>query len=196
MPDEPTKAEGELPKVTPKANGFAWTEESIQAAIDVAADELTVDEIAEKAGVVRKTLFNWRKNPEFSAQVEEYVSEIKTAIRRRGIAVLERRVGFLQNRHDKMCRVIEARAADPEMKKAAGGDTGLLVRRYKSVGSGANAEIVEEFEVDTGILKELREHEQQAAKELGQWTDRQDHTTGGKPFIIKTLRGVTADALK
>jgi hypothetical protein len=31
---------------------------------------------------------------------------------------------------------------------------------------------VEEYQVDTGLLKELREHEKQAAQELGQWSEK------------------------
>lgn len=72
-----------------------------------------------------------------------------------------------------MKQVIDERAIDPEMMKAAGGSTGLLVRKLKQIGSGENAELVEEFEVDTGLLKEMREHEKQAAQELGQWVERQ-----------------------
>jgi hypothetical protein len=32
--------------------------------------------------------------------------------------------------------------------------------------------VVEEYEVDTGLLKALLDHEKQAAQELGQWSEK------------------------
>jgi hypothetical protein len=60
------------------------------------------------------------------------------------------------------------------MASVPGGATGLLVRRVKRIGTGPSAGAVEEFAVDTRILRELRAHEQQAARELGQWIGRSD----------------------
>jgi hypothetical protein len=54
------------------------------------------------------------------------------------------------------------------MKDAPGGTTGLLVRKVKKVGRGANAQFAECFELDTGILNQLRALEAQAALDLGQ----------------------------
>jgi hypothetical protein len=53
-----------------------------------------------------------------------------------------------------------------------GADKGLLARSYKQLGSGEDATIVEEYAVDGVLLKELREHEKQAAQELGQWSEK------------------------
>lgn len=47
--------------------------------------------------------------------------------------------------------------------------TGLVLVSSRSVGSGANARIVEEYGLDTVLLRELRDLEEQAARELGQW---------------------------
>jgi hypothetical protein len=58
------------------------------------------------------------------------------------------------------------------MVAVPGAETGLLTRTYKQIGSGEGAEKVEEYQVETGLLKELREHEKQAAQELGQWADK------------------------
>jgi cell pole-organizing protein PopZ len=115
-----------------------------------------------------------------NAQVRARVQEIHAAISERltdcSIRQVDARVRALQDRWDKMNRIIAARSADPDIRKAPGGETGLLVRTLKQLGRGETAEIVEEFELDTGLLKELREHEKQAAQELGQWTDRTEHT--------------------
>lgn len=42
------------------------------------------------------------------------------------------------------------------------------------------SEMVYEYELDGKLLAELRAHEEQAAKELGQWTERKDLTSDGK----------------
>jgi hypothetical protein len=55
-----------------------------------------------------------------------------------------------------------------------GASTALLVRRERSVGSGQNQKFVAEYKVDTGLLRELRKLEKQAAIELGQWTEKRD----------------------
>jgi hypothetical protein len=53
-----------------------------------------------------------------------------------------------------------------EFSETAGGKTGLLCRDVK--GKDASQEI---FKVDIGLLAELRQHEKQAAQELGQWNE-------------------------
>jgi hypothetical protein len=70
-----------------------------------------------------------------------------------------------------MQAVIEERAADPTMQ-APGASTGLLTRTQKQIGAGNSAVTVEEYQVDTRLLKELREHEKQAAQELSQWSEK------------------------
>jgi hypothetical protein len=72
------------------------------------------------------------------------------------------RVQALQNRWDKMRRVIDERAASPDFADVPGGTTGLLCNDYK----GKVADTVV-YKVDTGLLAELRGHERQAAEELG-----------------------------
>ena len=60
------------------------------------------------------------------------------------------------------------------MQNVPGGRAGLLVRRVKSIGAGENAREVVEYEVDTALLKELRELERQAAQEAGQWATKHE----------------------
>ena len=153
-------------------DAFRWTEKSIEAAKLIANGELTFGEIAAQVGVTPQGLWLWRKHPEFAAKVDEHIEEIRIALSRRAISFVERRVASLNTRWLKLHRVIEERSADPVMATAAGGSTGLLVRTEKALGGGEFARIVDEFAVDTGLLKELREIEAQAAKELNQWTER------------------------
>jgi hypothetical protein len=53
------------------------------------------------------------------------------------------------------------------------------------LGSAEYPNVVEEYEVDTGLLKELREHEKQAAQELGQWSDKARVEQG--PIDVKVV---------
>lgn len=170
-------------------NAFRWTAQREKAALLLAEDRLIDEEIAKKIGVDRRTLTNWRQDLEFQARITEHVEAFKQAVRSRGIACLERRVDALSDRWDRMRQVIEERAEELG-GECAGGGTGLLVKQMKTLGSGPAAQVVEEYAVDTGLLRELREHEKQAAQELGQWTDKADVTSGGTPLanILESLR--------
>jgi hypothetical protein len=44
----------------------------------------------------------------------------------------------------------------------------------KVVGAGPMAREIEEFAVDTGLVREIRAVHEQAAKELGQWVERSE----------------------
>lgn len=163
-------------------NDFEWTKPRIDAVELLAARNLTHQEIADRVGIHRQTLWEWRRNPEFLKRVEEAVEEYRAETRRIGIADKERRLAALNDRWTRLRRVIEERADCPEMAEAPGGTTGLMVRTIKSVrvsdasrDEPKTADVVE-FAVDTGLLKELREVEKQAAIENGQWNE----STGGK----------------
>ena len=171
-------------KAGQKSTIWKWNQTKESAAQMLAQDEFTIDEIVIKLGIDRKTIYNWKKRPEFQARVEEHVQEFGDAKMRYAIANRNRRLRNLNDRLERLHQVIRDRAADPSMQDVPGGKTGLMVRTVKSVGSGPAAQVVEEYEVDTGVLKEAREHEKQAAIECGQWTEKKDLTTGGQPFKI------------
>jgi hypothetical protein len=61
-----------------------------------------------------------------------------------------------------MRQLIEQRAASPDFAKVPGGTTGLLCRDLRCKDTPV-------YKLDTGLLAELRAHEQQAAQELSQW---------------------------
>jgi hypothetical protein len=122
-------------------------------------------------GITRRQLAKWKRQPVFAELVAEIAAKLAAEIRGKGLVELSNRVDALNARWARLHRVIDQRAKDPTMT-APGADTGLLVRTWKQIGSGASAVTVEEYQVDTGLLKELREHEKQAAQELGQWSDK------------------------
>jgi len=152
---------------------WTWDENRRLAAQLIAEGELYDAEIAARVGVARQTIWVWRQSPEFLAGVDAEINATNAALRRRRISHVEQRIAALNDRWLRLQRVIAARSTDPKYVKGAGGGTGLLAHKIKAVGSGDNTLIVDEFEVDTGLLKELREIEKQAAIELGQWEEKQ-----------------------
>lgn len=158
-----------------------WTKRLEQAAVLVAEDRLTNAQISETVGIAMRTLDYWKQHPDFAQRVAEHVERFAEVTLRRGIARRERRVAALDDRWNRLQRVIEERAEDPGVADEPGGRTGLIVRTEKQVGKATAVE----YAVDTGLLKELREHEKQAAQELGQWAEKHEHTGGdGKPLIF------------
>lgn len=155
-------------QIAPDAPKFAMTAARVKAAQLVACDEHNNAEIAQECGVNRKTLTNWKAEPVFRAKVAEFAAVIENLVYSRGVANRARRVRALNDRWEHLQRIIAERAADPNMEGVPGGKTGLLVHQLKSIGHGENARMVDEYVLDTGLLKELRDHERQAAQELGQ----------------------------
>lgn len=172
------------PKSPRKSTKTEVADRRDQAALLVAEDRLTDEQIAASLGVTRWALVKWKRRPEFAAKVEAYRAEAWERIKSRGIARMENRVARLDRDWLKMQRVIEARAEDLA-GEVAGGETGHLVRQVKVIGQGKAAQTITEYAVDAGLLKELRAHEQQAAKELGQWTDQVTVTQRADPDEIR-----------
>jgi putative insertion element HTH domain-containing protein len=150
---------------------FRLSARRVKAAQLVAEDALTDEQIAAKVGITDRQLRRWKRQPAFSELVTEIAERLAAEIRGKGLVELSNRVDALNSRWARMQAVIEERAADPTMT-APGSSTGLLTRTQKQIGSGDSAVTVEEYQVDTGLLKELREHEKQAAQELGQWSKK------------------------
>lgn len=157
---------------------FPWNKSTERAAQLIAEGRLEFPEIARLVGITRNTLYRWRKHPEFAAHVDRVIAEMRAEVgaevKRFAIMDVMNRVGAQNDRWNRMTRVIEERAADPSMAKVPGGKTGLLVRTIKGIGTGKSYKVVEEYAVEIGLLKELREIEKHAAQELGQWTEKQE----------------------
>lgn len=145
------------------------------AAQMLARSDLTQEEIIAETGIPSTTYYRLKKNPAFIARVRDLQDEMRVGVRGRGIGSVENRVLALQDRWRRMKRIIEERAADPKMQNIPGGKTGLLVHNVKGVGDC----IIDLYEVDTGLLSAMCQHEKQAAQELGQWEDKHAHSGPG-----------------
>jgi cytochrome c556 len=72
------------------------------------------------------------------------------------------------------------------MQNIPGGDTGLMKRTVKSIGFGASATIIEEFEFDAALSKQYLAVLEQAAKEMGDRFEeaKPNGDPGDRPKII------------
>ena len=176
---------------------FEWTEQRERAAALIAKGELTMEQIADEIDCGVATLYRWKDNEEFITRVAANVAKIREAVLSQEIGEIYKRVLRLNKRWQQIDKVISARAADPEMQKVPGGDTGLLCRDVKIIGGGEFAKVVDVYKFDAALIKEERELAKQAAQECGQWLEKTsvDLTTGGKPFESLTDEERTARTL-
>ncbi len=138
------------------------------AASLLAEDRLTDAEIAARAGISRSTLARWKRSTQFQQRIAHHQAAQADSIVATGIASRRARIEALNDRWQRLQRIIAERAEvfgdrGPDGKPLVpGGGTGLLMHFAKSG----------EFVLDAALLRELRAVEEQAARELGQWVDR------------------------
>lgn len=168
---------------------WEWTQQRETAAALLALGELSVEQIADAVGCDRNTLWWWRKSPEFAARVKEHLATVRAAVMQEGIAQKANRIRALEDRWRRIQSVIEERAAfyanheDEEVRTAPGVRSGLLVRRVRVVGNGRSAREVVEYEADTALLREMRSIEEQAAREVGDWSEKPEREFTPKLYV-------------
>lgn len=176
---------------------WVWTEKKEAAALEYARDYLSDVEIAKIADVGVRTFARWKLHPEFAKRAEEYRAKFREEIFRTGIAVQANRIKAQDERWRKMKQVVAERAVDPELANVAGGTTGLLTKTLKCIGGGENAQIIEEYVVDTGLLKAISDVEKQAAQEVGQLVQKSEVSGpdgGSIPLTLAILDAIRPDA--
>lgn len=164
-----------------------FTKKHHEAALMLAEDELSDEEIALHCGVSRQTIANWKKDSGFAGLVGDQVGRLNAAMLRLPIAKKRERLKTLNTLHQKAMRVIEERSADMEDEATATG-TGLLVRQIKIVRNGDDVTVQREYAVDVPLMREIRALEEQAAKELGQWVDKREVSGEIRTIEIREIR--------
>jgi hypothetical protein len=159
--------QSKLPKVRQNA-----TKTREIAAQHVADDRLTDREIADECGIDKATLERWKLQSAFKARVQAIVEAYSKRALKHGIARRERRVGVLNELHNKLLQVIDERAKSEHLATVPGGKTGIVTKTLKGIGKGEDFQMVEEYRVDTSTIAEIRDIQKQAAEELGQWIRR------------------------
>lgn len=158
-------------RATKQANGVVRqnaTKTREMAAQLVADDRLTDREIAEQCGIDKATLERWKLQTSFKTRVQAIVAEYAKRALKHGIARRERRLGVLNDLHNKLLQVIDERAKSEDMVAVPGGKTGIVTKTLKGIGKGEDFQTVEEYRVDTASIAEIRDIQKQAAEELGQ----------------------------
>lgn len=107
--------------------------------------------------------------------IREAIDAWRLDIKRLAITQINERLYVLNDLKAKYLQVIAERAEKYATEKdAPGASTGLLARQERVIGSGDAALHVVEFKADTAITDAIQNLDAQAAKELGQWTDKID----------------------
>lgn len=178
--------------------GFARTGKRPRAVELVAEDRLTDVEIAKELGINKVTLERWKKHPEFARTVDNARQAVAEALRLKGIALKQNRIDAYNRRWGLLEDIRAARGADEWLSDVPGGSTGLVVKQLKTVkhhyipdpddeDGKPSQMLVETWEsaVDTGLLREWRELEKQAAQDVGDWTEKREVTgANGGPLEI------------
>ena len=110
-------------------------------------------------------------NTDVRSRVSELRREIESSYIRLQITERDERLKAAQERWDGMREVIQARKTGDWSRALK---TGLCVRKQRVIGTGKNAKIIEDYEVDTALLDALAGLEKQVAIETGQWSEKQD----------------------
>jgi hypothetical protein len=165
---------------------WRWDGQRTKAAELVASGRWSQEQIAAKVLIGRRTLARWLDTPQFAEKVEQLVAAQDREAMKSAIAKKSQRVAVLNELVQDLLRLKDERAADPQMAAVAGGTTGLLVRSLKMIGAGERAQVVAEFELDGTLLREVREYQQQAAKELGEFPGAAE-AEGAPPIVLSQV---------
>lgn len=112
------------------------------------------------------------RHPKVSARIAEISAKVTESVVKLEIGRRSNRVAALQERWLKMRQIIAERAEHRPTAKAPGGSTGLLCVTKKAVAG----KVYDEFAFDAALVREMRGTEEQAARELGQWVEKQAKT--------------------
>lgn len=120
--------------------------------------------IAQMCGIDRGTIRCWKAIPAFQERIQWWRDLIASIMLKHAIARRSHRILAKQRRYEKANDLMEARAR--EHAGAPGGETGLLVRNLKKIGSGDNVETVEEYVFDAALFKAINDLEESARNEV------------------------------
>jgi hypothetical protein len=178
---------------------FFWTGMSLRAAELYAEGGYKVNSIANIVGCSVSQLKNWLIHPDFIAKVDEYLEQFNARVIRNGIAVRQHRIDKINDRYQKIERIIRERSSqvDPEsefydqnLETVPGVSTGYVTTEEVIIGSGPNARFTIKSKVDTELLRTQKDLEEHMAKELGQWTEKREIA-----FTQKMYAGIDLDEI-
>lgn len=167
---------------------WRWTQTTTLAAQLMAEDKISQQEMAKQLGVSTAALYGWRQVPEFQERVEELLEAYKARVRRRSIALLERRIDTYMDDFDAIQTIQRERGLGRNGKplsdkvgEEGGRSTGLICVDYK--GKDADRPV---YKFDKAIIDSKNDLRKLLAQELGQFQEKskQEHTgPGGGPIV-------------
>lgn len=171
-----------------KKDVWNWTASLDTAAYLVAEDRRSLKDIEEETGVsasrIKKMLI---LDGEFCKRVAHYREEWMKQLKNKGIANRDMRINILDEMHDKLVQIYRDRAKHYKNRKHPGVNTGMMVRTIKAVGHGPKAKFIRGWEVDKDLTREIRDTQEQMAKERG---ERVAKTENSSMVLIREYPGV------
>lgn len=129
--------------------------------------------------------------PTVRAAIDQLLAERSAAIKAEGIANLQNRIDDMNELRDSLKATKAARAADPAIRRAPGGEYGLQTITYKTIPNAdpdKPAITVQEVKIDTGLITSWLNVLKQAPQDLGTWTERKEHTgKDGGPIQLQPV---------
>ena len=167
-----------------------------RAVIHIAEGILPLRQISLITGLSQARLLHLSiYDPDFQDQVSLIRTQFAEDALSRGLALRHIRQARLSERAALIDQIVSERSLvtappgpdnpfhDPDSLGVPGASTGLLTKQIRSLGSGPNSIIIDEWSLDRPILRELAEIEQQAAREAGQWRDIKQIESTTKAYI-------------
>ena len=147
---------------------FVWDVNREQAAVDLAEGQLSVKQIADRAGTHAGIVRQWLDHPHFKTRVDECKARFRAQVMEFGLTQREVRMAYRQKRHERLREIINARAGYYEQFPEAvavsmGCGTGFVVERQTKYGT--------EYRTDKALLDAFSELEKDAAIEVGEWNE-------------------------
>jgi hypothetical protein len=124
----------------------------------------------------------WKQHPDFQSRVKQHIADLEASVLKYAIAKKRNRVARQNADWERLERIRELRADNPALGGVEGDETGLMIRQFKVIGTGHNAQTIEEYVVDTALVKARTDLEKQAAGEVGDEPPvKMRHAIGGDP---------------
>ena len=167
------------------AQNFTWKAASERAAALVAAGNLSDFDVAQQVGVSRRTLARWKEEPEFGQRVTDLVKIAREEAKKYAISDKDARVGATNKRWLIVQEIVMEQLENYAARYRAV-DENEAAQTEAGVAKDKSAEEI--VGVDADLLREARQLEEHAARLLGQWSDKHEHSgTGSKgpiPVIV------------
>lgn len=162
------------------------TAQRIEAAKLVAEGLLSDRRIAEMIGCVEKTIWSWRHRPEFIEAVRGFKTAALEDAQRLYAAQQANRLTTLDELYRNYKTVMRERAEQfaREHPTIPGGKTGLIIKRERVIGLGANSERITEYVIDSEIRNAIESLGKEIGIETGQRSEKKEVSgAGGSPLF-------------